>query len=324
MRGFWSKLERPIAALAPMEDVTDTVFRRIVAECGRPQVFFSEFTSTDGMCSAGREAVVHRLRYTEAERPIVAQIWGTVPEHHYEAARQIVAMGFDGIDLNMGCPVKKIVKNGACSALIERPALTAELIRATKEGAGPLPVSVKTRCGFRRWRTEEWAEFLLEQKPAVLTMHGRIAKDESKYPADWEEIGKVARLRDRMASSTLVLGNGDVESLKEIVEKSSRYGLDGVMVGRGILHNPYLFRDREPLPWSEKDRLGLLLRHVALYRDTWGEEKYYGRLKKFYKTYVASFPDASELRNELMETASVGEAIALVRDWMTGRGLQSA
>jgi tRNA-dihydrouridine synthase len=322
MKNFWSTLEKPIAVLAPMEDVTDTVFRQIVVRCGRPQVFFTEFTSTDGMCSAGREAVVHRLQYTEVERPIVAQIWGTVPEHHYEAARQVVAMGFDGIDLNMGCPVKKIVKNGACSALIDNPNLAAEIIRATREGAGPLPVSVKTRCGFRRWRTEDWCGFLLEQKPVVLTIHGRIAKDESKYPADWDEIGKVARLRDRMGSSTLVLGNGDVGSLKEIGAKSLRYGLDGVMVGRGILHYPYLFRDPEPRPWPEQDRLELLLDHVTLYRDTWGDQKYYGRLKKFYKMYVSSFPEASELRNRMMETESVSEAILRVSHWMTERGLR--
>jgi tRNA-dihydrouridine synthase len=298
-----------------MEDVTDTVFRRIVARCGPPDVFFTEFTSTDGLCSAGHEAVAHRLLYTAEERPIVAQIWGTKPELHYQAAREIAARGFDGIDINMGCPVKKIVKGGACAALIDNPTLAAELIRATREGAGDLPVSVKTRCGFRRWRTEEWAAFLLEQRPEVLIMHGRVAKDESKFPARWDEIAAVVRLRDEAKSDVLVLGNGDVRSLAEIEEKARLYGVDGVMVGRGIFDTPFLFRNRSPQPWGAEDRLALLLEHLALYRATWGG-RHYPRLKKFYKMYAGGFAGAAHLRGELMETESVPEAEDVVRRWI--------
>ena len=196
-----------------MEDVTDTVFRRIVAHCGAPDVFFTEFTSADGLCSVGYDAVAHRLRYTEAERPLVAQIWGIHPDTHMKAARLAVEMGFDGIDINMGCPVKKIVKTGACSGLIENPTLAREIYLATREGAGDLPVSIKTRCGFRSWRTEEWTGFLLELEPVVLTVHGRIARDESKYPADWDQVARVVTLRDQMESPTIILGNGDVTSL---------------------------------------------------------------------------------------------------------------
>ncbi len=301
-----------------MEDVTDTVFRRIVARCGPPGVFFTEFTSTDGLCSPGRDKVAHRLRFTEEERPIVAQIWGTNPEHHYRAARQIVAMGFDGIDINMGCPVKKIVKGGACAALIDNPSLASELIRATREGAGDLPVSIKTRCGYWRWRTEEWAGFLLEQKPEVLIVHGRIAKDESELPARWDEIASVVRLRNETGSGVLVLGNGDVQSLAEIEEKAALHGVDGVMVGRGIFETPFLFRDRSPEPWSERGRLDLLLQHLCLYRGTWGD-RHYPRLKKFYKMYVAGFAGAAHLRVELMETGSVAEAEAVVQHWLAGR-----
>ena len=317
---FWHSLPRPITALAPMEDVTDTVFRRIVASCGPPHVFFTEFTSADGLCSEGHDAVAQRLIYMEDERPLVAQIWGIHPETHYRAAREIVALGFDGIDINMGCPVKKIVKSGACAAMIDRPALAREIIQATREGAGTLPVSVKTRCGFRRWRTEEWAEMLLEMEPAALTVHGRIARDESKYPARWEEIAKVVRLRDQAKSPVIVLGNGDVETLCEIEEKSARYGVDGVMVGRGIFRSPYLFADRIPRPWREGERLELLLRHLRLYRETWGADRYYGRLKKFYKVYVSDFPGAAGFRNDLMETRSVAEAEALIGERLLRQG----
>jgi tRNA-dihydrouridine synthase len=317
MSSFWRRLARPITALAPMEDVTDTVFRRIVARCGAPAVFFTEFTSTDGLCSAGRDGVAHRLVYTEAERPIVAQIWGTKPELHLRAAREIASMGFDGIDINMGCPVKKILKGGACAALIDNPSLAAEIIRATREGAGELPVSVKTRCGTRRWRTEEWAAFLLEQNPEVLTMHGRIAKEESKFPARWDEIAKVTRLRDEARSGVIVLGNGDAQGLADIEDKARLYGVDGVMVGRGIFENPYLFRDRTPRPWPAQERLGLLLQHLELYRETWGG-RHYPRFKKFYKMYVGGFAGAAHLRVRIMETESVPEAEDLVRSWLAG------
>jgi tRNA-dihydrouridine synthase len=315
-RTLWETLPRPIAALAPMEDVTDTVFRRIVASCGRPDVFFTEFTSADGLCSpAGHDAVAHRLEYTEEERPLIAQIWGIHPETHREAAGQAVELGFDGIDINMGCPVKKIVKTGACSALIQNPSLAREIYLATCEGAGDLPVSIKTRCGFKSWVTEDWTGFLLELAPAVLTVHGRIARDESKFPADWEQIGRVAALRDQMKSPTLILGNGDVHSLDDMEEKVGRYGLDGVMVGRGILHDPFLFRDAADHPWPEGERLDLLLEHLSLYQETWGERKFYGRLKKFYKMYVSSFPGASHLRTQMMETESIPQARELIRAW---------
>ena len=212
MKSFWNNLPRPFTVLAPMEDVTDTVFRRIVARNGKPDVFFTEFVNVDGMCSPGREAVVHRLKHTEEERPLVAQVWGLKPENFARAAADIRSMGFDGIDINMGCPVRKIVKTGACSALIDNPPLAGEIIIATMEGAGATPVSIKTRMGFTKRRTEEWSSFLLDLKPAVLTMHARIAKDMSDVPADWQEIGKVVRIRDSMGSNTLIVGNGDVES----------------------------------------------------------------------------------------------------------------
>lgn len=314
MVGFWRSLSKPFTALAPMEDVTDTVFRQLVAEWGAPDVFFTEFVNVDGMCSAGREAVIHRLRHTVTERPLVAQIWGLRPENFETAARDIAGMGFDGIDINMGCPVKKIIKTGACSALIDNPTLAAEMIRATKEGAGDLPVSVKTRIGFRKRCTLEWAGFLLDHDIAALTVHGRIAKDMSDVPADWDEVGKVVALRNEMGVGTLVIGNGDVESMAQVVDHHRQHGVDGAMVGRGIFHNPFLFAegasDFEELPFETKATL--LRKHVALYRRTWGDDKNFNVMKKFVKVYIRGFEGASHLRGELMEAASYADMLHLL------------
>lgn len=302
-----------------MEDVTDTVFRRIVARCGRPDVFFTEFTNTDGMCSEGRDAVIHRLQFTEEERPIVAQIWGNNPEHYLRACRDLRSMGFDGIDINMGCPVRKIVKNGHCSALIENKPLVQELIAAAKEGAGEVPVSVKTRLGFRKPETEHWTRFLLEQKPAVLTMHGRIAKEMSDFPANWEEIGRVVRIRNEMASETLIVGNGDVGSLGEIQEKSQAYGVDGVMVGRGIFHNIFLFDpNRGDSEVPPQERIALFGDHLRLYRSTWGSDKNFEVMKKFVKVYVAGFQGAAKLRASIMEASDYSQIDAVLSDWSKG------
>lgn len=312
---FWNKLQAPILALAPMEDVTDTVFRRLVASCGRPDVFFTEFASADGICSRGRDGVIHRLKYTEEERPLVAQIWGNKPENYYKAAQLIFEMGFDGIDINMGCPVHKIVKDGACSALVENQPLAQELICAAKEGAGGLPVSVKTRLGFRSWKTEEWTSFLLGLEPAVLTVHGRIAKDMSKKPARWDEIGRVVEIRDDLGVSTLVLGNGDVESLEDAYQKTEQYKVDGIMIGRGIFNDLFIFNRETTRPLrirEPQEKIDLLLQHCRLHRKVWEGQKPYKVLKKYFKIYVNGFHGASELRAQLMETNSLQEAEAVL------------
>ena len=312
----WHELTPPFSILAPMEDVTDTVFRRLVSMWGSPDVFFTEFVNVDGMRSPGREAVIHRLEFSDIERPIVAQIWGLRPENFEAAARDIRDMKFDGIDINMGCPVKKIVKTGACSALIENQSLAHEIIEATQEGASDLPVSVKTRIGFNERKTIEWTGFLLEHNLTALTVHGRISKEMSDVPADWDEVGRVVTLRDRIAPATLIIGNGDVENLSQAVDYHKRYGVDGVMIGRGIFHNPLLFRkdgaDFEHLTVTQK--LGLLREHLTLYRTTWGERRNFDVLKKFVKVYVRGFNGASRLRNTLMETAGYDEMLQVIAE----------
>jgi len=215
-KNIWQQLKKPIFILAPMEDVTDTVFRQIVLSLGKPDLFFTEFTNCEALLSKGKRRVEHRLQFTSLEKPIIAQIWGTKPEQFKKVAETLVDMGFDGIDINMGCPERSVVRQGACSALIKDHALTREIIQAVKEGSGgKLPVSVKTRIGFNEIQTEEWIGFLLEQDLASLTIHGRTVKEMSAVPAHWDEIGKVTLLRDQLNSNTIIIGNGDVMSLKE-------------------------------------------------------------------------------------------------------------
>jgi tRNA-dihydrouridine synthase len=301
---IWQQIKQsnePIFILAPMEDVTDTVFRRVVANAGRPSIFFTEFVNVDGLCSRGRKNVIHRLQFTPEEQPLIAQIWGEKPENFYTVAQELSQMGFTGVDINMGCPERGIVARGCCAGLINHPNKAQEIIQATKEGAGNLPVSVKTRCGVNKWMIEEWAEVLLSQDIAALTIHGRIAKEMSHFPARWEEIAKAVLIRDRIAPDTLIIGNGDVDSYQDGLNKIQQYGVDGVMVGRGIFHNLWLFNQDENLTTiSVQTRLNTLIDHILLWQQTWEGQKNFDALKKFYKIYLRDFDNASDVRTTLM------------------------
>lgn len=329
MTNFWQNLKTPITVLAPMEEVTDTVFRQIILDCGRPSVLFTEFTSCEGVQSVGQAKVIHRLKYSEVERPIVAQVWGITPEDYLKTAKLVVELGFDGMDINMGCPVKKVIKQGACSALIKNPNLAKEIILATREGlGGKIPLSIKTRIGFSGIQTEEWCGFLIREcSPDALTVHGRTVKEESKVPCHWDEIGKVVKIRNSLSSSTIVIGNGDVQSLQEINQKVQEYGVDGVMAGRGILKNPWLFNP-EVLTNSEgfqyfsasgevidkNLKIQTLLKHLHLWKATWKNEKPFPPLKKFFKIYLHQFAGAAELRAKLMEFQNIDETINYLQD----------
>jgi tRNA-dihydrouridine synthase len=309
-----------------MEDVTDTVFRRVIARCGRPDVFFTEFIHTDVVLAPrkNRPGVTPRLAFTPEERPLVAQIWGTDPERYRAAAARLAEMGFDGIDINMGCPVRKIRKKGACSALIRRPALAAELIAAAREGAAGLPVSVKTRIGFDRPETRTWVRHLLEQRLDALTVHGRVAEQESEGPVDWSEVALAGSMAREMGVETAVLGNGDVASREEVAEKSMRYGLDGIVIGRGVFADPYLFatdgRAGTFPAAAPDDKVDLLLRHLRLYRAVWGDTRNYEILKKFYKVYLVGFPEADALRDALNATHDYDAAEKVVDGWRSTGG----
>lgn len=301
-----------------MEDVTDSVFRRVIIEigqtclpAGRPDVSFTEFTNVDAIIS-GSDAPLQRLFYTGSERPIVAQIWGVEPEKFYRAAKIIAGLGFDGVDINFGCPVKEVIKIGACSAMIGKSAQVAEIIAATKEGVGKLPVSVKTRIGFKGIVTEEWIGFLLEQNlVAAIIIHGRTAAEMSNVPAHWGEIRKAVCLRNQSKSKTLIVGNGDIKSLDQAREMVGKYGVDGVMIGRGVLENINVFSTRDEV-LSAKERLNLLRMHLELWEETWGEQKNFASFKKYIKVYVRDFEGAGETRARLMQAGGPKEMLKLI------------
>jgi nifR3 family TIM-barrel protein len=322
---FWKKLTRPVFTLAPMEDVTDTVFREIVLSISDPSylhILFSEFISTDGLChEVGGPKVRHRLQINDSERMllkaknvrIVAQIWGTHPDKFYKAAKLICEEGqFDGIDINMGCPVKKIVKQGGCSALIAMPDLAKEIINATKE-ASDIPVSIKTRIGINRVVTEEWIPHLLECHPALITVHGRTQKQQSEGLADWNEVKKAVDLRDRLSPETLIHGNGDVDSLEDGFAKVQDYKVDGAMIGRGIFHNPWLF-NKNSNEKSPEEKLNLLWKHTLLFTETWGRSKNFATLKRFFKIYTNGFPGAHQIRAKLMDANSAEEVRMILEE----------
>lgn len=299
-------------ALAPMEDVTDTVFRQIVASCARPTVFFTEFTSVDGLFSRGREAVIHRLDYMAGEHPIIAQIWGNKPELFCKAATLVAEMKFDGVDINAGCPEKNVTSHGGGACLIQDPSLMKEIIAATKEGSGELPISVKTRLGYKKI-SPDWIPFLLEQNLDALTIHGRTAAELSKVPADWDEIGKAVKLRDSMRKNTVILGNGDVADYADAVAKCKEFGVDGAMIGRGIFHNLWAFDQHGVSHMDDHQELIRILReHIRLFHEAWGDRKNFAVLKKFFKIYVQGIPNASEIRERLMQTNTPDEVESIL------------
>lgn len=330
MKDFWQNLPQPFFALAPLDDVSDTVFREVVIRANltglsakAPDVVFTEFANTDGYVHPkGRISVQRKLDVNNSEKalkvPLIAQIWGANPDHYYQTARELAATGlYAGIDINMGCPEKGIVRRGCCGGLIKEENWdnAAAIIQAAKKGAGHLPVSVKTRIGVNRIVTESWISHILKQNIAALTVHGRTVKEMSKVPAHWDEIGKAVELRNRIAPRTIMIGNGDVESQEQGESLAQQYGLDGIMIGRGVFHNLFVF-NKEQADHTPEEMLQILLSHVDLYGRTWGSEKSYQPLKKFFKIYVSGFPNAAELRAQLMKTKTPDEARAIVAAYL--------
>ncbi len=320
-------LPKPFFVLAPMDDVTDSVFRRVVADCARPDLFFTEFVNVDGLQSPGRPRLLKKLQFTPAEMPLIAQIWGKNPENFYQTARQLAdgtfarefgladGVNFAGIDLNMGCPVKDVVKSGCCSALMNNRELAVDIIKAAQEGSGgKLPVSVKTRIGFNAIDFS-WHEFLLQLKLNMLTIHGRTKKEMSKVPADWNAIGHIREIRDSLAPGTLIVGNGDVETREQGLQLAEQHKLDGIMFGRGIFHDPFVFAEQSPWPdISKRQKIDLYTKHVKLFAETWGE---YTRpvhtLNKFCKIYINGFDGAKELRELLMRARNAQDLLDMLR-----------
>ena len=316
MSNFWKDLQKPFFILAPMDDVTDVVFRAVLEKTKRPDVFYTEFTNVEALQSKGRSKQIRRFEFTKSQRPIVAQIWGINPQNYYKTAEEIVKLGFDGIDINMGCPEKGVCKSGSCAGLINNHPLAKEIIDATRKGAGTLPISVKTRIGFEKIDTEDWIGFLLDQNLDALIIHGRTKKEMSKVPAHWDEIKKAVALRDQRGVKTLIIGNGDVKNYEDGIKRVKETGVDGIMIGIGVFKDLWCFEKEEDKPKPTIDEMfNLLLYHANLFVKTWGSEKPFVILRRFFKIYVSNFENASELRTKLVLTNSIKEVEGLIKEF---------
>lgn len=313
MKNFWKDLPKPFFVLAPMEAVTDIVFRHVVAKAGRPDVFFTEFVNTASFCSPkGEHSTRSRLNFSDGEKPIVAQIWGKNPEHFKIMAKNLALRGFTGIDINMGCPDKSVVSGGCGSGLIRTPELAAQIITATKTCG--LPVSAKTRLGDKsidEWR--EWIGFLLKQDLANLTIHLRTRKEMTKVTAHYELIPEIIKLRNKTAPDTLITINGDINDRQEGIKLAKKYGVDGIMIGRGVFNNPFAF-EKSKKQHALDDSIKLLHFQLDLHDkyDTKLDPRKFDPLKHFFKIYIRDFAGASELRNKLMQTHSTKEVRELL------------
>ena len=316
--GFWERLKKPFFVLAPMDDVTDAAFRRMIAKYGKPDVTWTEFVSADGLCHpVGRAAILPKLLFDGSERPIVAQLFSAFPEKMFEASKLVAELGFDGIDINMGCPDKAINKQGAGAACILDFRKAQDLIRAAQEGARAsgreIPVSVKTRLGFDTDILEEWLPVLLVAKPAVVTLHARTRKEMSDVPAHWDRVARAVEIAK--GSGTLITLNGDVPNVVRGLELAAETGADGIMLGRAVFGNPWLF-DETRRDLSVEEKLRVMVEHTMLYGELFSGVKGFDMMKKHYAAYAAGFPGAKELRVRLMDTRSAAEVADVVADFL--------
>ena len=322
MKNFWKDLPRPFFVLAPLANVTDAAFRAIIARYSKPvgpHAMWTEFVSADGLCLAtpdGKRKLMRDLAYSEAERPIVAQFFTATPAHMERAAALAQELGFDGVDINMGCPDRAVEKQGAGAKLILNPALAQDLIVAAKRGAPNLPVSVKTRLGYNKDILDEWLPKILAAEPAAITVHARTRKEMSKVPARWERIARAVEIRNERGSDTLIIGNGDVRNLADAHERASKSGCDGVMIGRGIFGTPWLFSNSQEHEDTIAARLRIAVEHAKLFEEMLGDIKSFAIMKKHFKAYVEGFAGAKELRMRLMNVQNAAEVEEVVEDFI--------
>lgn len=340
---FWQKLKkeknRPLIVLAPMADVTDIAFRSMFAKYGKPDVFWTEFVSTDGMVLApdnnpddrgftSHDKIFGDLKFDESQRPIMAQIFGAHINNVEKAAEICAEMGFDGIDINMGCPDRSVEKQKCGAAMIKNPALAIDVIRAVKKGiqsAGKnIPVTVKTRIGYNKDELEEWLPKLLAEQPAVITVHARTRKEMSLVPARWERVARAVEIRNEVQAHlpederTLILGNGDVISTEDGLQKCRETGADGAMVGRGIFGNPWFFASlthNDVKEISLEDKLHALIEHTELFVKH-VSYKNFAVMKKHFKAYVEGFDGAKELRTQLMDAENADDVRRIIDTWL--------
>ena len=308
-----------------MADVTDAGFRRMFARYGKPDVTWTEFVSCDGLFHTrekqgmkdSENPLMQDLLFDESERPIVAQLFTGDPKTMEYGARLAKELGFDGVDINMGCPDRTINKQCAGADLIRDHKRAQDIVYAAKEGAGDIPVSVKTRVGYNKVELDTWVPALLETKPAVLTMHARTRKELSKVPARWEHVKETVEIRDSLKSETLIFGNGDVVSMEDARRKAEQTGCDGVMIGRGIFGNPWFFNTKcERVGRSQKEILEAMIEHAYLFEELLPHKPFH-IMKKHFKAYVTGWDGAKELRMKLMDTNSAQECEEIVKEYLT-------
>ena len=325
-KDFWQKISKnkTITCLAPMSDVTDAPFRQIIAKYSRhgrkgggPDVFWTEFISADGLASEkGRKKLSHILKYSENERPIVAQIFGANPKNIEKACKIISKLGFDGIDINMGCPDKKVEKQGAGSALMKNPVLAREIIKSAKIGAGKIPVSVKTRLGYNKFEYESWLPEILKEDISALTVHLRTRKEMSEVPAHWEIAKDISRVVKNCDKDVVLIANGDIKDIEEGKKKAKENDFDGTMIGRGIFGNPWLFDSKRKKPITIEEKLQVLLEHTRLFNKILKKDKNFSVMKKHFKAYVNGFDGAKELRVKLMETQNIKDVEKVINSFL--------
>lgn len=316
MNNFWEKLNKPILGMAPMADITDIVFRQMLVKFGKPDIIYTEFVSCDGLCSVGKEKLLLDFKFFDNERPIVAQVFGSKPENFYKAAQIVADLGFDGIDINMGCPDKKVIKQKAGSALIKDMDLAVEIIKATKEGAKGLPVSVKTRTGFYKEDILDWIDVLVAAKPVAIALHGRTTRQMYRGQANWDLIKETSQKIKQIDKKIIVLGNGDIKSLEEAYEYSKIYGVDGVLVGRNVVGKPWFFsKEYINKKISLFDKLDIILLHCQMYIDIIADEKKFYVLRKFFTAYLKGEIGVKGLKNELMQCNTFAEVRDLINDF---------
>lgn len=333
-KGFWAQLEKPIIGLAPMDGVTDAPFRFMTAKYGKPSLHITEFTSVEGLCY-GNVKGLKAFMYDQSERPVAAQIFGCNPESFYKVAFIVCELGFDGVDINMGCPAKNVASKGSGAALIQTPELAKEIVHKTRQGVQDwangkkieetelsqeiigtiykmyperperreLPVSVKTRIGFDDNSVEEWVKHLLEEEPVNISIHGRTLKQMYTGEADWEAIASAAKIIHQ--TETTVLGNGDITSVEDGLERTKKYGVDGFMIGRASFGNPWVF-DREHGEIKLTERFQAAIEHSHLYEQAFGQD-YFVPMRKHLAWYCKGFHNASEVRQKLMRAASASD-----------------
>jgi nifR3 family TIM-barrel protein len=314
---FWDQLPQPFSCLAPMSQFTDSAMRLVLARHCKPDVIFTEFISTAGLCSPkGRNKLLPDLRYDTIERPIVAQFFGRDPEQFYHSAKLATELEYDGVDINLGCPDRSVLRQGAGSSLIREPSLVAEIVTAAKEGAQGRPVSVKTRLGYSECTIENWIPHLVSMKPAAITLHGRTRKQKYLGKADWTAISRAAQIAH--SAQIPLIGNGDITNWTEAREKAEIYGVNGIMIGRAAIGNPWVF-DKTLIqkPLSLEYILSIIIEHAEIYESHHSGIKNFANVRKHLKNYVSAFLGAKALRSELVQAENAQHVRKIIENFLS-------